>query len=249
MILTCPECQTQYGIPDGAIKPEGRKVKCVSCGHVWHQMPMEDEPEVQATSETGTSSDKGDVSDDSTQKQPASQLADNSEDATSGTPDDTPDAMGEVTNIPANAQTPAITPTQPVSRYLKLACVLCILLAIAASVVKLEMAAGLLGQINYDDVVINDFAIKKTRAPEGWNFDFSVEVKNLAQVARPLPPVQIIVMSKGGREMNRALLSNDDNILLEPGDSYSYDNILTNVSGNADRLFFDIGNSWELWFR
>jgi predicted Zn finger-like uncharacterized protein len=36
MILTCPSCETQYAVKDGAIPAQGRKVRCASCGHSWH---------------------------------------------------------------------------------------------------------------------------------------------------------------------------------------------------------------------
>lgn len=39
MILTCPECATQYVVKDGAIPPGGRQVRCASCRHSWHQEP------------------------------------------------------------------------------------------------------------------------------------------------------------------------------------------------------------------
>ena len=39
MILTCPSCGTQYAVKDGAIPPQGRKVRCASCGNSWHQDP------------------------------------------------------------------------------------------------------------------------------------------------------------------------------------------------------------------
>jgi predicted Zn finger-like uncharacterized protein len=42
MILTCPECGTQYAVKDGAIPEGGRKVRCASCGHSWHQQPSPD---------------------------------------------------------------------------------------------------------------------------------------------------------------------------------------------------------------
>lgn len=47
MILTCPSCGTQYAVKDGAIPPEGRKVRCAACGHSWHESgSLEDAPAV-----------------------------------------------------------------------------------------------------------------------------------------------------------------------------------------------------------
>jgi len=43
MILTCPECGTQYVVKDGAIPAGGRQVRCASCKHSWHQDPPEPE--------------------------------------------------------------------------------------------------------------------------------------------------------------------------------------------------------------
>ncbi len=36
MILVCPSCDSKFKVPDNAIPPEGRKVRCAQCGHVWH---------------------------------------------------------------------------------------------------------------------------------------------------------------------------------------------------------------------
>lgn len=39
MILSCPNCGTQYVVKDGAIPTAGRQVRCASCKHRWHQDP------------------------------------------------------------------------------------------------------------------------------------------------------------------------------------------------------------------
>jgi predicted Zn finger-like uncharacterized protein len=48
MILTCPNCGTQYVVKDDAIPPEGRQVRCAACKHSWHQDPEEGAQEAEA---------------------------------------------------------------------------------------------------------------------------------------------------------------------------------------------------------
>lgn len=62
MIITCPNCATQFTIPDSALGETGRKLKCAKCGHKWHQsppagaQPAPAEPEPAPTPDSGPAS-------------------------------------------------------------------------------------------------------------------------------------------------------------------------------------------------
>lgn len=40
MRITCPTCDAGYDVPDDAIGPNGRKVRCRACGASWMQAPL-----------------------------------------------------------------------------------------------------------------------------------------------------------------------------------------------------------------
>jgi len=37
MLISCPNCATNFSVPDHALGPNGRTLKCAKCGHKWHQ--------------------------------------------------------------------------------------------------------------------------------------------------------------------------------------------------------------------
>ena len=42
-LIICPVCETRYEVK-AAFPPEGRKVRCSKCGHVWQAQPVVPEP-------------------------------------------------------------------------------------------------------------------------------------------------------------------------------------------------------------
>jgi predicted Zn finger-like uncharacterized protein len=58
MILTCPNCGTQYVVKDGTIPPQGRQVRCAACKHSWHQDP---EPTARAEPRHGSERAEGET--------------------------------------------------------------------------------------------------------------------------------------------------------------------------------------------
>ena len=41
MLIGCPACSTNFSVPDKALLPKGRTLKCAKCGHKWFQAPPE----------------------------------------------------------------------------------------------------------------------------------------------------------------------------------------------------------------
>ena len=43
MLIRCSACNSKYLVNSADVKPDGRMVECVSCGHQWYQEPSTEE--------------------------------------------------------------------------------------------------------------------------------------------------------------------------------------------------------------
>ena len=43
MLISCSACYSKYLVNSADLKPDGRMVECVSCGHQWYQEPSKEE--------------------------------------------------------------------------------------------------------------------------------------------------------------------------------------------------------------
>ncbi len=57
VIITCPNCKTQFTLPNTALPKAGRKVKCSKCAHLWLQKPIKRTPVKKATTPAITAND------------------------------------------------------------------------------------------------------------------------------------------------------------------------------------------------
>lgn len=47
MILSCPDCHTRFAIDAAHLAPDGRRVKCGKCAHVWYESMPEPEDDLE----------------------------------------------------------------------------------------------------------------------------------------------------------------------------------------------------------
>ncbi len=96
MIVTCPNCQTRYNLPDNKIPPGGAKVKCSKCAHVFkaEAPPATPEEEVETLLEEETQAPDTQAGDDfdETFDEVASQGGDETPAEEDPVPEDTPAA-------------------------------------------------------------------------------------------------------------------------------------------------------------
>jgi len=233
MLLTCNECNTQYRLPEGSITEKGRKVKCKNCSHIWFQdFISEDETTVEK--EVSEKADKNTASDDKKISKPAKEKFKIKKPKFKKT---------KIVKKAANTNLPT-----KISKSLVISFVVLLIITSFSLSLYGEFFPSMFGQEKVDNIIFNDMTMEKKRGDTGWDIGLKISLKNTADEYQKIPPIHINIMSKGNRVMNHFILNAEVNE-IPPKEVITTERVLENIAGSAEKITFDIGNSWELSFR
>jgi len=207
MFIVCEKCSSQYGVSEKAIGENGREVKCSSCGHTWHQMPIYKQSDADVIEE----------------------------------------AIGEAKEIPEGSNLPS-TKVKKAGKLMKASFTLLFLAAIISGLLANHSFAKFLGMEDTSGILFKEFKVQKKRVENKLEFKLIGTIVNDADDIRRMPHLVATIVSNAGHPMDVIEFDPPQELLL-PGEQVPFEKDITGISGNADTVVLDMGNSWELWFR
>ncbi len=220
MILTCPECKTQFAVPSTAIGSKGRKVKCSSCKHVWHQKPLEEIV---------------DISKIDKEPKNVKEIPKNS-------------GLPAVTNPPENTnfyKKISFALLLLITIFVAITANRGLVLEVRPELVKFYDAIGM--QVT-DGLILSDFIIDKKMVGNEIEFNITGSIENESVYDLEIPNLVINILTKSGKiiktfdyKPEQSYIESHDKVVLKAK--------LEDIADNAERIVVDLGNSWEHIFR
>lgn len=233
MILQCPACYARFMVPDAAIPPEGRTVKCGKCAHQW---------QVEGTlpKETPPAPDFAALTEAAMQEEaPLAEL---------GPPRHPLPVVKKRFALP----TLPLLPFKVAVPVLALAWAILALYAYFpqgqnAPVVKAFY--GMLGVTNTEGLVFSDVQMERENLGPRTRFILGGSVANHAAVARLLPHVRVQLKDNDGAVVWSRTY--DVQQAVKPGEVYPFriEDVETAFASRAASIVLDLGNNFELVMR
>jgi predicted Zn finger-like uncharacterized protein len=251
IIITCPECNTNYSLKDGSISAKGRTVKCAKCGHSWHQAQPE------ATAGANAAPPKENAPSPA-EERPAAAAAEKPT-PEQPAPEKPAPSPGLIAKPAYNRVIPAPPPVLRAPLWLKLlplglcAAIIAIsfiyykdrLLSYIPALAKAYEAAGM---VDTDQIRITEASLKKVKDGDFTDIYIKASVVNEAHRDQYLPNLRISLLDK---DRNPIAANTIDNIkmLLKPGEPFILKNKIPHVVPETAFVVIEVGNKWELTVR
>lgn len=223
MILTCEECQTNYVVKAASIPADGRTVKCIKCGHSWHQSQREIEPDagVLTPEPSPTPGIIAKVS-------PAKSFP----------------------VVITKKSTPILLKLLPLP--IMLTSLVAGIVFYKDNIVKILPPFGkfydMVGLTSSDGIYLDDVHIKKVKQDNYYDLYIKAAIVNGLDDDRPLPPIRITLLDKN----KKSLASNtmvDKKTILKSEEDFTLKTKIPRVHKDTEFVILEIGKKWELFVR
>ncbi len=249
MILDCPECRARYLVPDHAIAPPGRTVRCANCGHSWYQdVSYADEPEAEVAAEEPAhavvATDPGPVTSPVEAAPPPSLPLQAPSPGAVPTPTPTPATPVQPADYDAFAHRPPFrAPTRNNGRFRTIASLAAGLLMLAAvAVILWTTAPGLAQQIGLSigpeelPLRIADNPIERRKMANGSElFAVSGRITNPSSTRQRIPDIRADLRDSQNRIVFSWTITPQQRTLL-PGGAIDFNSAQVDVPASSKRL-------------